>query len=246
MASIQRRAADLVFEHLREQIVLGERAPGARLDPTEVADELGVSRTPVREAILRLDAEGLVHRLPYRGVVVADLDLDVAEDVAGLRIHLETLAARLAVPRLRAADLAAMRAAHEELGELLAGDCPPARFNELNRAFHSALYQRADSPVLSRTIDGLARQADRFRMHFDPRRGPAHEQHAAILAGCERGDVEAVVDATREHILVGYQLMMPAGRQVRESGVMDAVLGDVEAAAVGPSPATSGNARRRG
>ncbi|MGI5459135.1 GntR family transcriptional regulator [Streptomyces sp. CA-249302] len=224
MPSIQRRAADLVFEHLQERIVSGELAPGDRLDPTEIAASLGVSRTPVREALLQLDSAGLVQRLPYRGVVVAELDVRLAEEVAALRIHLETLAVRIAVPRLLDEDLAAMREAHERLGAALAGDHTQRDFNELNRRFHMALYRRAESPVLLREIESLAGQAERIRMHFDLRHGPAEQHHAIILDACERRDTEAVAVATLDHILTAHRLMMGAEYVMQPDSALAAVL----------------------
>ncbi|MFK0119842.1 GntR family transcriptional regulator [Streptomyces sp. NPDC090994] len=224
MPSIQRRAADLVFEHLQERIVAGELAPGDRLDPTDIAESLGVSRTPVREAILQLDSAGLVRRLPYRGVVVAELDRGLAEEVTALRIQLETLAARIAVPRLRETDLATMREAHERLGQALTSEHPQREFNELNRRFHLALYERAESPVLLRTIESLTGQAERIRMHFDLRQSPAGRHHQEILDACARRDVEAVVAATRDHILTAHRMTMGEDYQVPPGSALAAVL----------------------
>jgi GntR family transcriptional regulator, rspAB operon transcriptional repressor len=224
MASIQRRAADLVFERLQERIVSGELAPGDKLDPTEIAADLGLSRTPVREAILRLDNEGLVNRIPYRGVVVAGIDLRVAEEVAALRIHLETLAATLAVPRLRDQDLADMRETHAQLTESLKGETAQREFNELNRRFHMTLYQRADSAALLRTIENLASQAERIRMHFDLRQGPAQPHHEAILRACENRDAAAAAAATRDHILTAYQAMMPDDHRIEPGSSLGVVL----------------------
>jgi DNA-binding GntR family transcriptional regulator len=224
MPSIQRRAADLVFEHLQERIVSGGLAPGDRLDPTEIAASLGVSRTPVREAILQLDSAGLVRRLPYRGVVVAELDLRLAEEVAALRIHLETLAARIAVPKLRDEDLAVMRDAHERLGAALTDAHPQREFNELNRRFHMTLYRRAESSVLLRSIESLADQAERVRMHFDLRDSPAGRHHAVILAACEHRDADAVAAATRDHILAAYRLMVGEDYRIQPGSPLAAVL----------------------
>ncbi|MEU6412904.1 GntR family transcriptional regulator [Microbispora sp. NPDC046933] len=224
MTSIQRRAADLVFERLQERIVSGELAPGDRLDPAEIAADLGLSRTPVREAILRLDSEGLVNRLPYRGVVVAGIDHRVAEEVAALRIHLETLAVRLAVPRLREEDLVEMREAHEQLNRSLEGENPQREFNELNRRFHMTLYRRADSAVLLRTIENLASQAERIRMHFDLRQSPAGRHHEEILAACENRDIEVAAATTRDHILAAHRLMMPDDYRIEAGSMLAAVL----------------------
>src|SRR5437763_1719288 len=169
MTGLHRRVADQVYERLREQIVTGSRAPGDRVDPTEVADELGVSRTPVREAILRLDAEGLVERLPYRGVVVSAIDPAGVAEVAALRLQLETLAARTAVPRLTDADLARMHELHGRLGQEMAGADAQESFRALNREFHLTLYRAAGAPLLLRHIEELADRADRSRLHFDVR-----------------------------------------------------------------------------
>ncbi|WP_329343443.1 GntR family transcriptional regulator [Streptomyces sp. NBC_01352] len=224
MASIQRRAADLVFDNLHERIVSGALAPGDRVDPTEIAEELGVSRTPVREAILRLDSEGLVNRLPYRGVVVTGIDLRVAEEIAALRIHMETLATRLAVPRLRDSDLVTMREANERLSEAVRGEHPQRSFNELNRRFHMTLYERADSTVLLRTIENLSSQAERIRMHFDLTHSPAHQHHEVILDACERRDPDAAAAATRDHILAIHCLLKPDGYRIEPGSPLAVVL----------------------
>ncbi|GAA2219626.1 GntR family transcriptional regulator [Nonomuraea monospora] len=224
MTSIQRRAADLVFERLQERIVSGELAPGDRLDPAEIAADLGLSRTPVREAILRLDSEGLVNRLPYRGVVVAGIDHRVAEEVAALRINLETLAVRLGVPRLREEDLVVMREAHAQLTRSLRGEHAQREFNELNRRFHMTLYHRADSAVLLRTIENLASQAERIRMHFDLRQAPAGRHHEKILAACENRDVETAAATTRDHILAAHRMMMPDGYRIESGSMLATVL----------------------
>lgn len=237
MSHIQRRAADVVFDLLRQRIVSGQLPPGGRLDPTEVATELGMSRTPVREAILRLDAAGLVERLPYRGVVVSRIDTQAAEDVAAMRIHLETLAARLATPRLRPEDLEAMRSAHERISALLAGSGDADQFSELNRTFHTALYRRADSAVLLRTLEDLACHADRFRRHFDLRSSPVQAQHGSILAACEAGDPDAVAAATRDHVLAAHLRMMPMDYVLAPESLLAQAL---RAAGLDPSAASAG------
>jgi DNA-binding GntR family transcriptional regulator len=214
MTVVHRRVADEVYERLREDVVTGRRAPGDRIDPTEVAASLGVSRTPVREAVLRLDAEGLVERQPYRGVVVAGIDLAAAADVVAVRLQLETLAVRAAVPRLTPEHLALMADAHAQLQTAMSGDDAQESFRRLNREFHLALYRASGSPALVRMIEDLASQAERVRLHFDVRRGPAVHDHADILEACRVGDVDAVVAATREHLIGPYLLMLPAGESV--------------------------------
>jgi len=222
---MHRRMADQVYERLREQIVTGVRAPGDRLDPTEVAEALGVSRTPVREAVLRLDADGLVERQPYRGVVVSGIDLTAAADVAALRLELETLAVRAAVPRLTDDDLARMREVHHQLEEAMAGDDAQEAFRRYNREFHLTIYRAAGAPALLRLIEDLSSQAERVRLHFDVRRGRAVGDHADILTACEARDTEAVVAATRAHIIEPYLLMLSPGQSVLAGSLLAVAMG---------------------
>jgi len=224
MAGIHRRVADEVFARLHERIVTGDLAPGDRVDAGDIAESLGVSRTPVREAILRLDAQGLVERMPYRGVVVTAVDQTAAEDVAALRIHLETLAARAATPRLQPQDLARMGEVHEQLEAVMSGPDAQRGFTELNREFHTTLYRAAGSATLVRLIDDLSAQAERIRLHFDVRRGRALDDHAAILAACRSGDVEAAVSATRDHILGALRMMMSEDYEITPGSALEIAL----------------------
>ena len=224
MAGTHRRMADTVFDRLHERIVSGDLAPGDRVDATDIAESLGVSRTPVREAILRLDAQGLVERQPYRGVVVTAVDRTAAEEVAALRIHLETLATRAAVPRLRPEDVDHLREVHDRLATVLAGPDAQRGFSGLNREFHLTIYRAAGSPILVRLVDDLSARAERIRLHFDVRRGPALDDHAAILAACAASDVEAAVAATRDHIFGALRLMLPQGYRVAPGSALEIAL----------------------
>ncbi|MEX0428029.1 GntR family transcriptional regulator [Nocardioides sp. DS6] len=224
MPGIHRRVADEVFDRLHEQIATGAVAPGDRLDPTEIAASYGVSRTPVREAILRLDAQGLVERLPYRGVVVTGVDLAAAEDVAAMRIQLETLAVQAALPHLTEETLDRMRELHEELRSRVDGPDAQQAFSGLNREFHMTLYRLAGSPTLIRLLTDLSAQAERMRLHFDVRRGRADDDHARILAALAAGDAEEAVAATRDHLFGALVMMMPASFGVTPGSTLDAAL----------------------
>lgn len=225
MDSIHRRVADKVCDRLRERIVGGELAPGDRIDPSEVAESLGVSRTPVREALLQLEAQGLIERLPYRGVVVTGIDLAEAEDIAALRIHVETFAARIAVPRLRPEDLDRMRDANEKLARAMADPTAAQNsFGPFNCAFHQALYQAGGSKTLSRMTNDLSSQAERIRMHFDVRRGNAVAEHERILTACVAGDAEEAVAATRDHLLAVHLRVMPDDYRIPPGSTLEAAL----------------------
>jgi DNA-binding GntR family transcriptional regulator len=224
MAGIHRRMADEVFDRLHERIVTGDLAPGERVDSGEIAQSLGVSRTPVREAILRLDAQGLVERQPYRGVVVTAVDVAAAEEVAALRLHLETLAVRAAVPLLQESDVSRMRDLHRELETGIAGSDAQHGFAALNREFHLTLYRAAGTPTLIRLLGELSGRAERMRLHFDVRRGRAIDDHARILAACESGDVDVAVAATRDHILGAFLMMAPQGYEIAAGSALEIAL----------------------
>ncbi|WP_324650633.1 GntR family transcriptional regulator [Georgenia sp. H159] len=195
------RMTDEVLGVLHARIVDGTLPPGRKVGIEAIAREFGISRTPVREAVLKLESLGLVDRLPYRGSVVAAISEEDLSEVAALRVVLEGLAAELGTPRLTKPDLVRMRAVLAELDS--AADEPDyalGRFNALNREFHRTIYAAAGSPVLLRLIDQLAAEADRLRLRGDVRGSGADTHHREILAACERRDAVAVADHTRRHI----------------------------------------------
>jgi DNA-binding GntR family transcriptional regulator len=208
-AKSARRTADWVFSHLHGEIVSGTLAPGSRVDLDEVGRVLDVSRTPVREALLRLETEGLVERTPYRGAVIAGIDPVVAEHTAAARIHLEGLAVRLAVPRLTKADTSAMTACLKDLEQVQRDpDASTSEWNELNRRFHGIVYEASDCPTITRPIDALAAQASRFRLHFHPRSFDSRKDHRAILAACKGGDPDETARVAQLHILRAHMASM--------------------------------------
>ncbi len=204
-----RRTADAVYQHLLEEIVSGRLSPDEKLSPAGIAEELDVSRTPVRESILRLESEGLVERIPYRGVVVSGIDYDVAAQTTAVRIHLEGLAVSLAVPRLSAAALSEMEENLEALEALADSELTANRWNELNDRFHGLIYAASGSPVLIRPLENLTAQASRIRMHFDVRHGDANADHRLILAACRAGDPTAAAHEAQLHILKAHLRMFP-------------------------------------
>jgi DNA-binding GntR family transcriptional regulator len=204
-----RRTADAVYKHLLEEIVSGRLSPDEKLSPAAIAEQLDVSRTPVRESILRLESEGLVERIPYRGVVVTGIDDDVAAQTAAVRIHLEGLAVSLAVPQLSASALREMEQTLEALEALADSEFTANRWNELNDRFHGLIYAATGSPVLIRPLENLTAQASRIRMHFDVRHGDANADHRLIFAACRAGDPAAAAHEAQLHILKAHLRMFP-------------------------------------
>ncbi|MGH3628457.1 MAG: GntR family transcriptional regulator, partial [Sciscionella sp.] len=136
---------ELVTSMLRELIVTGELEGGTPLRQRDLAARLNVSPTPVREALRRLESEGLVHTDLHRGSTVADSALDATEENYLIRAALESLAAELASRRITGAQLVDIEAVNAEIMAL--DDHDPA-YGSLNRNFHFAIYQAAGSPVL--------------------------------------------------------------------------------------------------
>jgi DNA-binding GntR family transcriptional regulator len=144
-------------DRLREKILAGELVPGQSLREVGLCRELGVSRNPLREALHRLEGEGLVQHRPNRGAVVAALSpADVHEIVEVCRL-LETHLLRLAVPALDSADLDAAEKLLDSMDEV----CEASAWAELNWRFHVQLYSAARKPLILGLADGLRRRVER-------------------------------------------------------------------------------------
>lgn len=193
-----------VHEHLRDQIMSGRLTPGTELSEVALAESLGVSRGPIREALGRLAAEGLVTVRPRRGAVVRALSDDEFIEAYQVREALETMAVRLAVPKLTGDDVAELERRIEEMTEHgEAGDV--IGFFEANSAFHQALFEAAGNRMLAGLYRQLRGQIDRHRprsleLRGDVRRSIA--EHKAILRAAKSGDVERTVHLVSEHIRV--------------------------------------------
>jgi DNA-binding GntR family transcriptional regulator len=193
-----------VYDHLREEILAGRLKPGAELAEVALSEQLGVSRGPLREAIGRLAAEGLVTVRPRRGAVVRSLSKEEFLELYQVREALETMAVRLAVPRLVADDFATLQglidtmANHAERGEI-------AEFFEANVAFHGHLFGASGNGKLLELYRQLLGQMGRYRLRSLTLRGNLQRsvaEHAAILRAAKRGDVERAAHLMSEHVRV--------------------------------------------
>ena len=174
---------DQVTDHIRSQIVSGDFEPGARLIERELAEQLGVSRVPVREALRRLESEGFVTVVPRRGVVVRPLTRDDLEDLFDVREALEVQAVRLATRRGSAEELAELeRAVAEGVEALALGDQP--RIEASNKAFHDIVVQMAHNELLTGLLEPLqGRLSWLLRQNADPALlCREHEQMYAAIA----------------------------------------------------------------
>ncbi len=195
---------DFVARHLAMSIASGELPSGTRLSPAKLAEELGVSHIPVREALVALEAVGQVKRIPRVGFFVAELSLDDIEDIYHWRQVLEDEAHRMAVPKLEKADLARMRQLNDSIRAAVDDRDTPA-FVELNRAFHFVPFERAGSAHLMRFISSLWDAAERYQntMAFiKVPRNLLQEQHDSLMEAFEARDVGAVNGVMARHRLV--------------------------------------------
>jgi DNA-binding GntR family transcriptional regulator len=215
------RASERAVGALRELILHGDFPAGARLGEVELAERLGVSRTPVREALARLSAEGLVEIAPNRGARVTSWTVGELEAVFELRAALEPRLTALAVPRAAADDADAL----DDLAERMArvGRPGPAQDLDalvpLNREFHGRLVALADHPAMASALAGAVHTPIVLRnFHtYDPaslRRSLAH--HVEIVAALRAGDPAWAAAAMTAHIHNARAVMVRAARDAQE------------------------------
>ena len=183
--------AGQAYDEIRRAIVVGELEPGTRIRDVELGQRLGVSRTPVREALRRLVDDGLVETAPDAYTRVTPLAAADAEAAFPVVAALHALGARLGVPRLADADIAEMERLDRERAAALADRDVP-RAIELDDAFHAVVLDIAANPELQRTLDRLMPKIRRLDLlHFGAladRADEALHDHEALLAACRRRD----------------------------------------------------------
>jgi len=193
-----------VYDHLRAEILAGRLEPGTELAEVALAEQLGVSRGPLREAIGRLASEGLVTVRPRRGAVVSSLSTEEFLELYQVREALELMAVRLAVPRLGTDDIAALQALIDEMSTR-AERKQVAEFFEANTAFHARLVDASGNAKLVDMYRQLLDQLGRYRRRSLQLRGNLQRsvaEHAAILRAAKRGDAERAAHLMSEHIRV--------------------------------------------
>lgn len=193
------------YEQLRSRILCGELAPGTTFSQVQLATELGVSRTPLREAVRLLQTEGLLQSEPKRRVRVAPVTAEDFEDLYAMRIVLDSLAVRLTVPRLSEAELAAVRVAYFETTSAAAA-ADIARYREAHRRFHFGLFVHAGTR-LERQVEDLWDHAERYRRLYLEHAGElehvvriVQRDHAAIMEAAQVTDAGLAARRMAEHL----------------------------------------------
>ena len=193
---------DVVFRTLRRGIHQGLLTPGERLIEIQLAERLGVSRTPIREAIRMLELEGLVVMLVRRGAVVSDITPKNLNDVLEVRLNLETFATGLACERITPEALEELQRAEKSFAEALDED-------DINlmavrdKDFHDLIYKAADNEVLLKLIANMQEQMYRYRLEYlkdRDARGNLMKEHGEIIAALRNGDREKAEKTAERHV----------------------------------------------
>jgi len=193
-----------VYDHLRAEILAGDLEPGVELAEVALAEQLGVSRGPIREAIGRLASEGLVTVRPRRGAVVSSLSKEEFLELYQVREALERMAVKLAVPRLQPDDIAALQVLIDSMTSR-AEQGKVSEFFEANAEFHQRLVDASGNVKLAELYRQLLDQIGRYRTRSLLMRGNLQRsvaEHAAILRAAKRGNAERAAHLMSEHIRV--------------------------------------------
>jgi len=204
---------DLAAALLRELILTGELAPGQPLRQRTLAERLGVSPTPIREALRRLEAEGLVTTDVHRGAAVAKPDFSVAEENARVRGALEALAAELAADKISEAELDDLRALNRAMAESL-GD--RHHYATLNRQFHFDICRAAHSPLLLSLLRLLWQSMPEGPIVSRPLDRSVN-QHAELLDALAAHDGKRAAKLVHEHIEGSPHLATERAAQTNEA-----------------------------
>lgn len=193
---------DVVFNTLREAILRGDLEPGERLMEIALANRLGVSRTPIREAIRKLELEGLVVMIPRRGAQVASITKKDLQDVLEVRSSLEVLATELACERIDSESLDHLKAALKRFKEAL-GSSDVAVIARADVDFHDVIFASTNNARLVQILNNLREQMYRYRLEY-LKDFTSHErllhEHQRLVEAIEAHDKKTAVEIIKAHI----------------------------------------------
>ena len=194
---------DVVFNTLRQAILKGELKPGERLMEIQLANKLGVSRTPVREAIRKLELEGLVLMIPRKGAEVAEITRQDMEDVLEVRTALEELAVKDACDHITDAQLSELKKASSEFKKALLEGKDLVTCADADMHFHNVILSATNNRRLIQMLNNLSEQMYRYRMEYlkDERTHKTLiDEHDAIRRALKKHDKNKAGAAIRVHI----------------------------------------------
>lgn len=198
-----RKASDRIKADLAEKIGQGILVPGDQIDENQLAARYGVSKTPVREALLQLKAQALVSSLPRGGMVVAKMDLTQLISLWEWLSEIEAIAVRFACERMSSAELEQLQHIHR-LSKKHADKDDWEGWQKSNKQFHEAIYSASRNPYLSQEIIKVRARTGVYRRHAFGALGRihhSHTQHGEIIDLLKARDIDGVTLAMRRHIL---------------------------------------------
>ena len=209
---------DVVFNTLRQAILRGELAPGERLMEIQLAERLGVSRTPIREAIRKLELEGLVTMIPRKGAEVANITEKNLKDVLEVRRALEELAIRLACERIDQERLLELQGKRYQVEKAIktkdTGSIASADVD-----FHDTIVEASGNARLTQLVSNLGEQMYRYRFEYikdSDRHAQIIEEHRLMYESIRQRDQEKAAAAARAHIDAQEEAIMRKIRRERE------------------------------
>ena len=193
---------DVVFKTLRQEILMGKLAPGQRLMEIQLANQLGVSRTPIREAMRMLELEGLVVMIPRKGAQVAKISQKGLHDVLEVRSALEDLAMELSCKRITEGELEQLRTAIDNF-KVAVNKKDLILIAQMDVAFHDIIYAATKNDRLIALLSNLREQMYRYRMEYlkDTTTHPSIiEEHEALYMSLSTHNVEMAKNTIRSHV----------------------------------------------
>ena len=193
---------DVVFNTLRQAILRGEMEPGERLMEIQLANKLGVSRTPIREAIRKLELEGLVLMIPRKGAEVAEITEKSLRDVLEVRKALEELAVKLACDRMTKQQMSQLKEAAKEFEETLKTN-DVTKFAEADVKFHDVIFMATDNQRLIQLLNNFREQMYRFRVEYLKKKcfhSILIAEHEDIINRIEKRQKEEAAEVVCRHI----------------------------------------------
>lgn len=198
-----RTVAEQAADALRRKIMSGELPEGSQLRQDALAAEFGISRIPVREALVQLEGEGLVRIVPHKGAVVSELSIDEISELFMLRGLLEPQLLKKSAPKLTPEDYAQLDAILAEYKQELHAQ-HPTRWGELNTRLHDVLMSRAQQPRTMAIVASLLQQTDRYtRLQLSLSAEScqrAEQEHEELVRLCRTGEVRAAATLLKRHI----------------------------------------------
>lgn len=198
------RRSEQLGEEIEERIVTGVYAPGMRLDEQDLAADFGVSRTPIREALIQLASIGLVDIRPRRGATVPEMSADKLCEMFEVMAELESMCGRLAARRILPAEQARLQEAHHAC-EAARDAGKPDLYYQLNEVFHRCIYDASHNGFLAEQATALHRRLRPYRrlqLRVRNRMASSFSEHAAIVEAIIAGRGDQAAELLRSHVIV--------------------------------------------